>query len=99
MPGSSSKHSKHGKGSKEPKEPKKSKPLVVTGDTCGSCGRLKTDPPVEGTYVPKTCTDCNGTGLSVFSPGCLGCAGQGNFSVKVGGCKTIEEHYCTRPMY
>lgn len=99
MPGSSSKHSKHGKGSKEPKEPKKSKPLVVTGDKCGSCGRLKTDPPVEGTYEPMYCEDCNGTGLSVTTPYCYECAGHGVVSVKIGGCKTIEQHYCTRPMY
>lgn len=98
MPGSSSKHSRHGKGSKEPKEPKKSKPLVVTGDKCSSCGKLKTDQPVEGHYWPANCEECNGTGLSVTLPYCYECAGQGVVSVKVGGCQATWEHYCTRPL-
>lgn len=99
MSASSSKHSKHGKGSKEPKGPKKkSKPLIVTGDKCSSCGKLKTEQPVEGTYVDVGCGDCNGTGLSLTEPYCPGCGGQGEYSVKIGGCRAIGEHYCTRPI-
>lgn len=79
----------------EPKNPKE--PLVVTGDSCSSCGRLKTDQPVEGNCREETCTNCGGTGLSVSAPNCPGCGGDGIIVVRYGGCKKQEQHYCTRP--
>lgn len=94
MPRSSS---KKGSGSGEPQKRKKSKPLVVTGDRCYSCQRLKTERPLEGNCVEETCEACGGTGLSVSEPNCSVCAGHGSYMVRYGGCKALEEHYSTRP--
>ncbi|KAI7782189.1 hypothetical protein LA080_013734 [Diaporthe eres] len=90
MAGSSSKHSKHGKGSKEPQGPKKSKPVVVTGDKCSSCGRLKTETPLQGTFWETPCQMCWGNG-------CGNCADQGYVVQQNSGCTSLAEHYSTRP--